>query len=164
MNNLYRIEKFVFDDDASADNLTGDEDRFVELFDASRNNSGSEGSTLDEDAVNRMLDNLHETQAYVVLDEDDEIAGVVAYDIDGSRVWLEGIATDRYRRSCGVGRFVMGWLVEVARENDCSKITGLSQPNSQTVDFYKKIGGYRDDTIAQANSKLVPMTIDVDLA
>ena len=155
------FQPFAFRSEASATTLTDDEQRFIELFEASRNDNGQEGVNLDEETVNDILDNLDATDTYAVVDGDDEMVGVAAVDIQGSQLWLEGVAIDRYQRSCGIGGFVIEQLVHLARENDCSKITGYSQPNSRTVNFYRKHGGYIDESIGRNAAGYVPMTLAI---
>lgn len=153
----YRFEPFSIRDDVDASELNGEEERFVELFEASRNDQGKEGGG----DVNDTLDHLAETDMYAVRDEDDEIVGVAAIDINDGRVWLEGIAIDRYQRSLGLGKFVIDELVEIAKTHNCDRVSGFSQPNSRTTGFYLRCGAFIDKTIDTGSAEYVPMTISV---
>ncbi|NLA42625.1 GNAT family N-acetyltransferase [Candidatus Saccharibacteria bacterium] len=158
----YSFREFSFRYSACADDLTDEEARYIYLYDASRNNYGEVGTSIDENDINHVIDSIEANISYAVYDDDDEMVGVAAVEPLSGHLWLEGVAVDPSRRSSGIGAFILNSLKRVAVENECEKISGYSQPNSSTVSFYLRNNGYRDDNLPNPDSRYIPISIDVE--
>jgi predicted N-acetyltransferase YhbS len=72
--------------------------------------------------------------------EDDEMVGTVRYEIEGTNLYLMGLAVCRKRRRQGIARLLLRALIDIASSNGCRTISLRTVTETGLVPIFRRYG------------------------
>ena len=89
-----------------------------------------------------------DAELFIVLEQLDDIVGVVMGCFDGRRGWINHLAVLPSRQGRGLGQYLVSELEERFRAIGCEKVNLLIElDNAEVQSFYRRFGYARDDLI-----------------
>ena len=113
---------------------------------------------LSNDQINYMLEKFQSYEAlksqiacgyeYYFLKKCGQIIGYTGFCIKTDEFFLSKLYILKKFRNCGIGRKVLEFIIDKARENECLKITlTVNKYNESTIKAYEKWGFERIDSV-----------------
>ena len=113
--------------------------------------------------------NADENNELIVVAKGDRIIGTMQLTFityltyqGGKRCQIEGVRIDKAYRGLGVGRFMVGWAIDKARDRGCHLVQlTMDKKRGETLEFYKKLGFVLLDIKENARSRHPLMLLDM---